>query len=189
MLLSSQFAEMSVKTQPVLWSQLSGEHALFGESQLAWRVSASSAQRDEPLAQVLLAEALMNLQPWQHWSPDGTPAAHTKEIVALLEQALGNVVQNAIRYNEPGGHVAVVLDGDSGAFTLRVADDGPGIATADRDLDDLGPIVGHRGMHQPEAWQPLDAFFGGEHLSEDVFGDGRVAHHGARGAEASGYRC
>ncbi len=51
--------------------------------------------------------------------------------LTLLEQALGNVIQNAIRYNEPGGHVAVVLEGDSGAFTLHVADDGPGIPEAD----------------------------------------------------------
>jgi TonB-dependent receptor len=33
----------------LLWSQLSGEHAAFGESQLEWRLSASRAQRDEPL--------------------------------------------------------------------------------------------------------------------------------------------
>jgi signal transduction histidine kinase len=52
--------------------------------------------------------------------------------LTLLEQALGNVVQNAIRYNAPRGHVAVVLDGDSEAWTLRVADDGPGIAESDR---------------------------------------------------------
>lgn len=52
--------------------------------------------------------------------------------LTLLEQALGNVVQNAIRYNAAQGHVAVVLDGDSAAWTLRVADDGPGIPESDR---------------------------------------------------------
>lgn len=61
--------------------------------------------------------------------------------VTLLEQAVGNLVYNAIRYNRPGGHVAVVLEPGSGfpagdpdspgPFVLRVLDDGPGIAPAD----------------------------------------------------------
>lgn len=53
------------------------------------------------------------------------------EIVAdstLAEQAIGNLVHNAIRYNHSGGHVAVVLEREPGhRFSLRVADDGPGI--------------------------------------------------------------
>jgi signal transduction histidine kinase len=56
------------------------------------------------------------------------------EIVAdstLAEQAISNLVHNAVRYNRAGGHVAVVLEARSEAsvegFTLRVADDGPGI--------------------------------------------------------------
>jgi two-component system phosphate regulon sensor histidine kinase PhoR len=50
----------------------------------------------------------------------------------LLEEALGNVVDNAVRYNREGGHVAVSLDErpDSG-FCLRVLDDGPGIAQSE----------------------------------------------------------
>ena len=52
--------------------------------------------------------------------------------VTLLEQAVANVVGNAVRYNRPGGHVAVVL-GESGdsQFSLRVIDDGPGVPDAD----------------------------------------------------------
>ncbi len=48
--------------------------------------------------------------------------------VTLLEQAVNNVVGNAVRYNRQGGHVAVLLD-EAGAaeFTLRVVDDGPGV--------------------------------------------------------------
>ena len=53
--------------------------------------------------------------------------------ITLLEQALGNVVQNAIRYNKAGGHVAVILAGTEKAWTLEVVDDGPGIAEGDRD--------------------------------------------------------
>lgn len=33
----------------MLWSQLSGEHALFGDSRLDWRLTAARADRDEPL--------------------------------------------------------------------------------------------------------------------------------------------
>lgn len=47
----------------------------------------------------------------------------------LLEQALGNLVDNAVRYNNAGGHVAVLLDraDDGTGFQLSVTDDGPGI--------------------------------------------------------------
>ena len=50
--------------------------------------------------------------------------------VTLLEQAVSNVVHNAIRYNHAGGHVAAVLalaPRDPSRFELRVVDDGPGI--------------------------------------------------------------
>jgi signal transduction histidine kinase len=52
--------------------------------------------------------------------------------VTLLEQAVANVVGNAVRYNRAGGHVAVVLTaiGDS-EFSLRVIDDGPGVPDAE----------------------------------------------------------
>lgn len=52
--------------------------------------------------------------------------------VTLLEQAVANVVGNAVRYNRPGGHVAVVLgEVPDGKFSLRVIDDGPGVPDAD----------------------------------------------------------
>jgi signal transduction histidine kinase len=53
--------------------------------------------------------------------------------VTLLEQAVNNLVHNAVRYNRPGGHVAVVLDTDADAarFELKVTDDGPGVAAED----------------------------------------------------------
>jgi signal transduction histidine kinase len=55
--------------------------------------------------------------------------------VTLIEQAVSNLIHNAVRYNQPGGHVAVVLEpaasadgsGDNGRFRLRVFDDGPGV--------------------------------------------------------------
>lgn len=61
--------------------------------------------------------------------------------LTLLERALSNLVYNAIHYNRPGGHVAVVLE--MGAhFVLSVLDDGPGIPA-----DEMGQLVqrGFRG--------------------------------------------
>jgi len=52
--------------------------------------------------------------------------------LTLLEQALGNIVQNAIRYNRSEGHVAVILAGTEEAWTLRVVDDGPGVPEPER---------------------------------------------------------
>lgn len=48
--------------------------------------------------------------------------------VTLVEQAVGNLVHNAVRHNRAGGHVALVLDeADGRRFVLRVSDDGPGV--------------------------------------------------------------
>ena len=50
--------------------------------------------------------------------------------VTMVEQAVSNVVYNAIRHNRPGGHVAVILeriDSDPNSFRVRVIDDGAGI--------------------------------------------------------------
>jgi len=50
----------------------------------------------------------------------------------LVEQALSNVVHNAVRYGKVGGHVLVSLE-ERGPqdFALHVLDDGPGLAPAD----------------------------------------------------------
>ncbi len=46
----------------------------------------------------------------------------------LFESMLANLVDNAIRYNRPGGAAVVDLDGDPrGRFTLVVSDDGVGL--------------------------------------------------------------
>lgn len=67
-----------------------------------------------------------------HAAPE--PALWVTGDVTLLEQAIGNVVQNAVRYNDPGGHVVVLLEereAEVRSFSLRVIDDGPGITDAD----------------------------------------------------------
>lgn len=63
--------------------------------------------------------------------------------ITLLEQAVSNVTYNAVRYNRPGGHVAIVLEeSNDNGYSLRVLDDGPGIAP-----DQLSRLVerGYRG--------------------------------------------
>jgi CheY-like chemotaxis protein/nitrogen-specific signal transduction histidine kinase len=45
-----------------------------------------------------------------------------------LAQAIANLLNNAARYTEPGGHVMVSVDRESGGAAIRVRDDGIGIA-------------------------------------------------------------
>jgi signal transduction histidine kinase len=55
------------------------------------------------------------------------PPLWTVGDVTLIEQAVSNLIHNAVRYNNAGGHVAVVLEPSGGRFRLRVFDDGPGV--------------------------------------------------------------
>jgi signal transduction histidine kinase len=50
----------------------------------------------------------------------------------LLAQMLANLVENAVAYGRPGGHIAISVGEEAGRAILRVADDGPGIPAADR---------------------------------------------------------
>jgi signal transduction histidine kinase len=65
--------------------------------------------------------------------------------LTLLEQAVSNLLYNAIRHNRPGGHAALILDDERGRFRLRVIDDGPGIPE-----EDLARLVA-RGFRGNEA--------------------------------------
>jgi signal transduction histidine kinase len=78
--------------------------------------------RHRPIARMLGVEL-------NHAVPEATLLASSD--VTLLEQALSNLVENAVRYNSAGGHVAVVLDRQGNRFTLTVADDGPGVPAGD----------------------------------------------------------
>lgn len=52
-----------------------------------------------------------------------------------LHQVIDNLVGNAIKYTPAGGHITVEVELDEGAdeAVIRVCDDGPGIAPADRE--------------------------------------------------------
>ncbi len=55
----------------------------------------------------------------------------TEADVTMLEQAVSNVLYNAIRHNRTGGHVALILEPQpEERFRVRVIDDGPGIPPA-----------------------------------------------------------
>jgi signal transduction histidine kinase len=49
----------------------------------------------------------------------------------LVEQALNNLVHNAVRYGHLNGHVALVLNVHAQGFELRVLDDGVGVQPAE----------------------------------------------------------
>jgi signal transduction histidine kinase len=51
-----------------------------------------------------------------------------KADLTLVERALSNLAHNAVRYGEPGGHVAIVLEPVGRGFRIEVLDDGPGVA-------------------------------------------------------------
>lgn len=51
----------------------------------------------------------------------------------LIERALGNLLENALRHTPPGGRIRVSLSGDRDAFALVVEDSGPGIAEEQRE--------------------------------------------------------
>ena len=52
---------------------------------------------------------------------------------ALLERAVANVIENAIRFSPPGRRVRVEAGAFSGRIDLRVIDQGPGIPRSQRD--------------------------------------------------------
>lgn len=51
----------------------------------------------------------------------------------LAAELIGNLLDNAIRYNRPGGTVSVHVGRRDDAVTVAIDDDGPGISVADRD--------------------------------------------------------
>jgi len=68
-----------------------------------------------------------------HFEPANGPAFALTQPV-LASELLGNLVDNAIRYNRPGGKVvvSVAVTGAEDAVTVAVEDDGPGIPPRDR---------------------------------------------------------
>jgi signal transduction histidine kinase len=62
--------------------------------------------------------------------PDGLPL--TRADAALIERALANLLDNALRVTPAGGHVRVRAQRAGEAMRLEVADSGPGVASEDQ---------------------------------------------------------
>ena len=69
----------------------------------------------------------------------------------LLQAGHSNLMDNAIKYNKPGGRVDVSLDSENGGVSLRVSDTGIGIDPRHQDKiferfyrTDKKPLQGHR---------------------------------------------
>lgn len=63
--------------------------------------------------------------------PETLPPVRTDS--TLLERALANVIDNAVRFSPPGRRVRVEAGAFAGRIDLRVIDQGPGIPRQDRD--------------------------------------------------------
>jgi signal transduction histidine kinase len=79
---------------------------------------------------------LFALRPWEmvarekglHWSeniPADLPPIQVDS--ARLDQALGNLISNAIKFTPTAGNVSISVDGDTQQISIRVQDSGPGI--------------------------------------------------------------
>jgi len=51
----------------------------------------------------------------------------------MLREMLNNLLDNAIRYTQPGGHITVRVNPADGNIVLSVEDDGPGVPEAERE--------------------------------------------------------
>jgi tetratricopeptide (TPR) repeat protein len=90
---------------------------------------------DDPEVATMYADALMNLRPWELWTPDGKPQADTLELVAVLEGVLR-------RYpNHPGANHYYVHSVEASPAPERA------LASASR-LETLVPGAGHL-VHMP----------------------------------------
>ncbi len=58
---------------------------------------------------------------------DDVPRAEAAFAASVLRQACDNLLDNAIKFSDPGGHIEVALEQRDGRWRLTVADHGPGV--------------------------------------------------------------
>jgi signal transduction histidine kinase len=66
------------------------------------------------------------------WRPDGIAATLPGD-PSLLFEAVGNLIDNAIKFTPSGGRIEVRLLSDNGCIGVTVSDTGPGIPSEERD--------------------------------------------------------
>lgn len=67
-----------------------------------------------------------------HFEADHRPFP-TRVNQIMIHEIFTNLIDNAIRYNDPGGRVVIRLFDEQGRHVVEVEDDGPGIPDAERD--------------------------------------------------------
>jgi tetratricopeptide (TPR) repeat protein len=115
-------------------ADLAGQFALDSSYAAAMRAAAAHFPADDDV-QVLCAEALMDLHPWDYWRSDGAAQPWTGEILGMLETVL------ARSPNHPGANHYYVHAVEASPHPERA------LASADR-LRDLMPGAGHM-VHMP----------------------------------------
>lgn len=131
------------------------------ESLLTLASSERGLDRREPFDLAAVAEAALHDPPPQTASPGiqieaETEPAPTTGNAALAERLVRNLLDNAVRYNVPGGRVRVRTGTRAGAAFLSVANDGPAIPPAEVNRllepfqrlspDRTAPSDGHHGL-------------------------------------------
>jgi len=112
-----------------------GDRKKLDESYAGAMRTVAQNHPEDPDAQVLFAEAMMNLRPWDHWTQDGKPQPGTEEIITTLERVLRKWP------NHPGANHYYI-------HTVEASPDpGRALAAADR-LGALMPGAGHI-VHMP----------------------------------------
>jgi two-component system sensor histidine kinase TctE len=110
---------------------------LLSQAVLAHRLR---SQQTEPVALDQLVReqcrqlALSALEQGVELAYDGDDAVLLQANAFALRQMVQNILENAIRYSNPGSEVQVRLEQGEGYISLSVADQGPGIPDAEKPL-------------------------------------------------------
>ncbi|MCP8689437.1 sensor histidine kinase [Marinobacterium sedimentorum] len=110
---------------------------LLSQAVLAHRLR---SQQTEPVALDQLVReqcrqlALPALEQGVELAYDGDDAVLLQANAFALRQMVQNILENAIRYSNPGSEVQVRLEQDESYISLSVADQGPGIPDAEKPL-------------------------------------------------------
>ncbi|MGZ4223266.1 MAG: sensor histidine kinase [Solirubrobacteraceae bacterium] len=116
------------------------DHQRLLDSLLTLATSERGLSRREPIGLAAVAEAVLESSRPEIEQRSLTITAELQPTTingdrALIESLVANLVDNAIRYNEPGGRLEVRTSTDAGHAVLAVANSGPRVAP-----DDIEPL-------------------------------------------------